>query len=484
MMSWNVHETWTWTATRARWWRQLNSEARLRLRQRKVYGPFSLVINGRAYDYLGDDRSEVVWGVGAAFRDAGAAPHEALAAVMETPFWKARARDGKREDPHRFIERVYGRQDLERSSVDADGPQPEQLLHAVDPSEWDGLPVPERQWRVPNLVPDRKVTLLSGDGGAGKTTLVSMLAVACAVGRDFLDIPVAPCRVFAFLGENDETDTRIALDAICRHYGVAFADLKGRLLVASRAGLDNIMMTFDKSPGRRSALAEELIRQVRKFGPGLVVLETAADLFGGNENDRSEVRRFVVDFCERIARECGCAVVLCAHPSVSGITSGHGYSGSTAWNASARSRLYLRRDIDKNGKEELPDSRILEVKKANFGPTGQSFDLIWRDGVFVVNDPRKQRAGLADTDERIVREVERAFDRGVPWSAHPQAKFRYLGNWLRDQLKLSRRAGEANIARLLEEGRLREVEFDRHSHRKGLATPEQAAKLARRDEPK
>ena len=45
-----------------------------------------------------------------------------------------------------------------------------------------GRPVPERQWLVPDLIPDRTVTLLSGDGGTGKSLLALQLAVAAATG--------------------------------------------------------------------------------------------------------------------------------------------------------------------------------------------------------------------------------------------------------------------------------------------------------------
>jgi RecA-family ATPase len=250
--------------------------------------------------------------------------------------------------------------------------------------------------------------------------------------------------------------------------------------IASRSGFDNVLMAFDKGTGQASALFNEFFRQVASFRPGLVIIETAADVFGGNENARLDVKQFVVNCCERIAREVGCAVVICAHPSVAGMVAGHGYSGSTAWNASVRSRLYLRRDFDKDGHEQNPDLRILELKKANFSRQGSSIDLIWRDGVFEVNDPVKQRAGTSEIDKKVIAEIGRAFDEGTAWSAHPQARFRYIGTWLRDQLKQKQRAADATIGRLLSGGSIVEVEVDAHTHKKGLATGEQAARARKK----
>ena len=73
---------------------------------------------------------------------------------------------------------------------------------------------------------------------------------------------------------------------------------------------------------------------------------------------------------------------LCGHPSLTGLNSGTGTSGSTAWNNSVRSRLYLSRITD-NGFEPDPDARVLSTKKANYGRTVGEINLKWEAGVFV-----------------------------------------------------------------------------------------------------
>jgi RecA-family ATPase len=65
---------------------------------------------------------------------------------------------------------------------------------------------------------------------------------------------------------------------------------------------------------------------------------------------------------------------------LTGLNSGTGTSGSTAWSNSVRSRLYLQAVKDD------PHSRILEVKKANYGRTGEQIHLRWNDGVYVVDN--------------------------------------------------------------------------------------------------
>ncbi|HEY0146294.1 MAG TPA: AAA family ATPase [Methylovirgula sp.] len=56
----------------------------------------------------------------------------------------------------------------------------QQLLLTINPADWQGRPIPEKQWLIPGLIPSRVVTLLSGDGGAGKTLPALQIGMAAA----------------------------------------------------------------------------------------------------------------------------------------------------------------------------------------------------------------------------------------------------------------------------------------------------------------
>ncbi len=117
---------------------------------------------------------------------------------------------------------------------------------------------------------------------------------------------------------------------------------------------------------------------IKEQSPALVVLDTAADLFEGNENSRTQVRQFIQGALGKIAREANCGVLLCAHPSANGLSNGSGNGGSTAWHNTVRSRLYLSSD-DKG-------IRNLSRKKANYCSTGEEIKLKWIKGAFEVID--------------------------------------------------------------------------------------------------
>ncbi len=140
-------------------------------------------------------------------------------------------------------------------------------------------------------------------------------------------------------------------------------------------------MRFDKgNEGRRTPLWSSISDYGRASGAQLIVIDTAADTFGGNEIYRSHVRQFVTSGLGRLARDIDGTILLCVHPSRHGLDTGIGTSGSTAWNNSVRSRLYLERanDNQPGGAE-----RILSRKKSNYGPIeGGKIGLVWDDGVF------------------------------------------------------------------------------------------------------
>jgi RecA-family ATPase len=130
----------------------------------------------------------------------------------------------------------------------------------------------------------------------------------------------------------------------------------------------------------------------RVLRPRLILLDNSADIFGGNENDRAQVRQFI-GLLRGLAIASGAAILLTSHPSLTGMNTGSGLSGSTAWNASVRSRLYLKRAATEKDEEPDPDLRVVEVMKANYGPVGETITVRWKDGLFLKCQHREASSG-------------------------------------------------------------------------------------------
>ena len=256
-------------------------------------------------------------------------------------------------------------------------PSPDELP-VVMASALHGKPITPRQWHVAEIIPARTVTLFGGDGGTGKSLAALQLAVGTVLGRAWFGVAIQQPGGALFLTAEDDLDEvhrRLADIANAEHVPLSAFD---RLAVSSLAGLDALMAA--PGPGGRVLVPTGVYAAVRAYveaqRPALIVLDTLADLFGGDEVNRAQVRQFVA-MLRAIAIDFGTTVVLLAHPSVNGMSNGSGLSGSTAWNNSVRSRLYMKRD-------DQSDLRTIEVMKANYGAVGQQIRVKWERGVFVL----------------------------------------------------------------------------------------------------
>jgi len=261
------------------------------------------------------------------------------------------------------------------------------VLPVITASSLAGKPAPPRRWHVPGMIPDRTVTLFGGDGAVGKSTLAEQLGVATAAGKPWLGTSPQSGPVVYVSAEDDLDELNRRLEDIAKGYGVAIADLKDFHFVPL-AGLDAVMA----APGGKTGIIATtpiwrgLAAVVERYGPRLVIIDTLADVFAGNENVRTEARQFI-GLLRGLAIRHNLAVLLLGHPSLTGLSTGTGTSGSTAWNNSVRARLYLETLKDEKGKELDAEVRVLSVKKLNYGPADTELRLRWSRGFFVLDGP-------------------------------------------------------------------------------------------------
>jgi len=340
-------------------------------------------------------------------------------------------------------------------------PEPPDLREGtiIDPREWTA-PAPLREWLVQDWIPIGGVTGLYADGGVGKSLLMQQLLTCCATATPWLGMDVRPGFAFGMFCEDDRDELHRRQEAINRACGVSMCHLE-LLRYSSRVGFDNLLMTFsDRNQGELTKLFSSLVQFLTQHQPRLVVIDTIADTFGGDEVKRAHARQFVQGVGGNIARAFGCAVVMIGHVSMAGMASGGGTSGSTAWNNTFRSRMYLTKPKDADGNEDA-DKRLLSRKKANYAPTNADLQLVWQDGCFGLAE--QQRAafdglGWPEIDQ-IFDEIERAWAAKEPWSAEPQTRRfgRYLPMWMQmtygiSEQKAGRLIGQWQASRYLQTG--------------------------------
>lgn len=234
-----------------------------------------------------------------------------------------------------------------------------------------------------DLFPARNVVMLSGDGGVGKSLLALQLALCISTAMPWLGIEVASGPVVYLSAEDDETEVANRVQEIAKADNVDLHEAAS-LTMIYMAGEDCTLAFENSRTGtvKSTELYERLDATLDWYSPVLLILDNLADVYAGNENNRSAVKHFI-GLLRNLAVRHDCVVLLLAHPSLAGMASGSGLSGSTAWNNSARSRLYLRRDVDAGGFEADKTVRVLETMKANYGPMGSTIDLRWENNRFM-----------------------------------------------------------------------------------------------------
>lgn len=219
------------------------------------------------------------------------------------------------------------------------------------PMDWEALaehPAEPPKFAIEGWLPLAKTTLLSANGGIGKSNLSLQLAVALATGTPFLqDIEVDRKRVLVISAEDDQNVVHHRVEHICAAFGIATPSLTGHLFVYDMTHQDCLMWSDGHPTSRMQWLADTAVRHKAQ----IVIIDNASDVYGDNENDRAHVRGFM-RCLNTIAGATGAAVLLLAHVDKASVRLGAGhdtqttFSGSTAWNNSVRSRWAMVRTSD------------------------------------------------------------------------------------------------------------------------------------------
>jgi hypothetical protein len=278
-------------------------------------------------------------------------------------------------------------------------------LRAV-PLEIIGAALAPPEFVVDQLVPRRLVTLLSGNGGIGKSTLALVMLVCAAIGRDFLGFASKRGRVVYISLEDEVSLVRWRLHCICSLLGVDPLALRDHLTIVDGTEGEAALVVERNENGVRSLVPTANLDGLRKLTEGaeLVVIDNASDAYDADENQRRMVRGFL-RLLTGIARANNGAVVLLSHIDKHAAKhggNGQTFSGSSAWNNSVRSRLAF---VEHDGALEL------RHEKSNLGKKAAPIRMtIGEHGVPMPAHGVAQEGALlvADADDDIVLDAIRS----------------------------------------------------------------------------
>lgn len=285
--------------------------------------------------------------------------------------------------------------DLDLFSDSLERPHPK-VIH------WDDIEIVDREWLIPNWLPANTATMFTGDGGAGKSwlTLQVVCQIACGFKNAFLDpkfpLPseadesIEPKHIVFATYEDEPAEIKRRIQALAsgmNWIAESLETIKQHLHIVDMRGIGSV---WGPGMGKHIAntgdllLAGEAIRAIcEERNAKLLVMDPLSGAFGGNENDRTAVYDFVSSF-RGWGDTAKCAMLVIGHLPKGAEGRAAGFSGSTAWEASARSMWMLSKQ-DEGNKENPKEYWALLHTKSNYAPLQKEKPLIksqygwWRE---------------------------------------------------------------------------------------------------------
>lgn len=234
---------------------------------------------------------------------------------------------------------------------------------------------PAPEFIIADYIPCGVVTLLGANGGVGKSLLSLTAAVCVAMGLPFLGKRTKRCKVCFYSAEDSTGHLRHRLHKICRHLGVNPHDLATHLHILDATEGDPALFCEANTKGVKKGITTRAYAHLKEYIDDrqidFVVIDNASDTYDANEIERARVRGFIRSLAQIVKGRNG-AVLLLAHVAKTTIGAkggdSQGYSGSTAWNNSVRSRLFM---------SEQGAGVLLEHQKSNLARKAEPVTLRW-----------------------------------------------------------------------------------------------------------
>ena len=391
-------------------------------------------------------------------------------------------------------------QDVEADVAESDIPAADP---PSEPKEWptpldtfDASQIPRRQWIYGFDYVRNYVSVLASAGGVGKSSLVTVEAIAIATGRELLGVKVKQrSNVWLVNLEDPVDEMHMRTLAAMKHYGIKPADVRGRLFID---GEDTFRMTLaaESRDGilTNDALLDMMIAKVRERDIGVIIFDPFVSTHNVNENSNSSIQQ-VVAMMRKLARETAASILLVHH-----VRKGNGddagidsVRGAGSLIGAARAARVINKvtedDAVKLGVAPLEARGIFRVDdgKANLAPPAHA--AVYRRmvsveidngewvGVCVPFDVPDEWEGM---NEKVVNDMLRIIELGIKtkngseeyYSIRPQDKDRFVGqvimNYAFDNPEHAKSDAQAKriIKMWQERGLLEEFEYRSESQRK------------------
>ena len=220
----------------------------------------------------------------------------------------------------------------------------------------DEVAVEEIEWLWYPYIPFGKLTIIHGDPGEGKTTLILQLAALLSRGDKL------PC---------DDTE-REPISIIYQTAEDGLGDTIKPRLLSGNADCTRIKV-IDESEVPLTMLDTRVEQAIQETGARMIILDPMQAYLGEKvDMNRANEVRSILSQLGRIAETYKCAIILVGHLNkMQGTKANYRGLGSVDFQATARSVLVVGRVKDS------PETRVMAHQKSSLAPEGEpiAFEL-------------------------------------------------------------------------------------------------------------
>ena len=352
---------------------------------------------------------------------------------------------------------------------------------------WDEAAIPPRPWIAKGYMMRGAVTVLSGPGSAGKSSLVVAWCAALALGQSFhhLHSP-KPVRVATYNVEDDENEQKRRFSAVFRQLSATPYDTNNLAIIGPRSVGTLLTFLRDGQILVNTPVMDKLEEFVTQFQPDILFLDPFVELHQADENDNTAIRAVMARF-RFIAITYNIAVVV-LHHSRKGLASPgdpDSLRGASAIVGAARVALTINTMTEDEAKSFglPPDSRRnffrLDGAKSNYAPIEEAewfqrieYTLDNGDGVAAATPWTPPAETITTTTlDAVKTDLEKGFQ-GEPYCYRKGAP-RSIDNLLTEKHSITTPAGREEIANLLKHDGWDEWDYIRPNRNKakGIRSP-------------
>lgn len=184
----------------------------------------------------------------------------------------------------------------------------------IDAGTWDAAAIPARPWAVPGYLMRGAVSVLSGQGAGGKSSLVVAWTISCATGQALgAFTPRKPMRCINYNVEDDREEQQRRYSAALMAVEANGAEVMPDII---RCGPHDVGTLFERDPatGRiaETNAMQALERLCMESEAEVLICDPLAELHNAEENDNTAMRSVIAAF-RGLARRLDIAVMILHH---------------------------------------------------------------------------------------------------------------------------------------------------------------------------